>query len=66
MKNRLASVKSKLTDQERTNKSLMIDKLVDDAWIDIKKDHTVQFDVASLSKVMKKYCGKFFAIENQK
>lgn len=58
--NRLASVKSKLTDEERTNKSLMIDKLVDDAWIDIKKDHMIQFDTTSLSKIMKKYCEKFF------
>lgn len=58
--NRLASVKSKLTDQERTNEKLMIDKLVDDAWVDIKKDHTIQFDIPGLSKIMKKYCEKFF------
>lgn len=58
--NRLASVKSKLTDDEREDKDLMINKLVEDAWKDIKKENdTAQFDVTNLTKVMKSYSSKF-------
>lgn len=58
---RLASVKSKLTDEERENEELMIDKLLEDAWIDIKKDYDITFDTTSISKNIKKYCEeKFF------
>jgi Rnl2 family RNA ligase len=58
--NRLASVKSKLTDDEREDKDLMINKLVEDAWKDISKENDItQFDVTSLTKVMKSYCQKF-------
>jgi Rnl2 family RNA ligase len=56
--NRLSSVKSKLTDQERKDKLFVINKLVEDAWIDINKDHTIEFDVPKLSLVMKSYCEK--------
>jgi Rnl2 family RNA ligase len=58
--NRLASVKSKLTDDEREDNDLMITKLVEDAWKDIGKEHDItQFDITSLTKVMKSYSQKF-------
>jgi Rnl2 family RNA ligase len=57
--NRLASVKSKLTDDEKEDKNFVVDKLVEDAWKDISKEHDItQFDVVTLTKVMKSYSQK--------
>lgn len=54
--NRLASVKSKLTDEENLNKDFVIEKLVEDAIDDIKKEHDREFDFAKLGEIAKKYC----------
>ena len=54
-KNRLASVLSKMTDEEKMNNELILDNLVEDAWIDFYKEHDIKVDKNKLSYIMKKY-----------
>jgi Rnl2 family RNA ligase len=54
--NRLASVKSKLTDEENNNKEFVIAKLIDDAIEDITKEHEREFNFEKLREIAKKYC----------
>ena len=58
---RLESVLSKLNDNERQCEKLVVEKLVDDAWIDIGKDYDInEFNIPEFSKAMRGYVKKFF------